>query len=73
MWFIINASSHNIPVETKVAPLIAITVIVILSTDNQSFKIRPMQIFGVFSLIYIFLSAIQFLIFRRRIKKYELS
>lgn len=53
--------------------LFIVIVIVILSTDNQSFKIRPMQIFGAFSLIYIFLSAIQFLIFRRRIKKFELN
>lgn len=53
--------------------LFIVTVIIILSTDNQSFKIRPMQIFGAFSLIYIFLSSIQFLIFRRKIKKFELN
>ncbi|MFD1605825.1 hypothetical protein ACFSJW_04415 [Flavobacterium artemisiae] len=50
-----------------------ITVIIILATDNQSFKIRPMQIFGAFSLIYIFLSSIQFLLFRRKTKKHELN
>jgi hypothetical protein len=50
-----------------------LAVIIILSTDSQSFKIRPMQIFGAFSLIYIFFSCIQFLIFRRKIKKYELN
>nr|WP_294784816.1 hypothetical protein [uncultured Flavobacterium sp.] len=49
------------------------TAVVILSTDNQSFKIKPMQIFGAFSLLYVFFSSMQFLMFRRKIKKYLLN